>query len=88
MVFINAWGERYGALMLPNLIDLIIIFWKLGDGDPSADNISPHEWGLFYWFFLTELIRLIFLITLYLFVISVESQRFDCFIPGIGEYIF
>ena len=43
MVFINALGKRYGALMLPNLIDLIIIFWKLGDGDPSADNISPHE---------------------------------------------
>ena len=48
MVFINALGKRYGALMLPNLIDLIIIFWKLGDGDPSAVYFALMNWGLFY----------------------------------------
>ena len=36
MVLVFATDERYGALLLPNLIDLIIIFEKLGDGDPSA----------------------------------------------------
>ena len=36
MVFIYARDKTYGALMLPNLIDLIIIFEKLGDGDPPA----------------------------------------------------
>ncbi len=32
--------------MLPNLIDLIIIFEKLGDGDPSA-VYSPHDMRAF-----------------------------------------
>ena len=34
--------------MLPNLIDLIIIFEKLGDGDPSAVYFALMRWGLFY----------------------------------------
>ena len=34
--------------MLPNLIDLIIIFEKLGDGDPSAVYFALIRWGLFY----------------------------------------
>ena len=33
--------------MLPNLIDLIIIFEKLGDGDPSAVYFALTRWGLF-----------------------------------------
>ena len=37
--------------MLPNLIDLIIIFEKLGDGDPSAVYFALMRWGLFYFFF-------------------------------------
>jgi len=37
--------------MLPNLIDLIIIFEKLGDGDPSAVYFALMRWGLFYCFF-------------------------------------
>jgi len=37
--------------MLPNLIDLIIIFEKLGDGDPSAVYFALMRWGLFYWLF-------------------------------------
>ena len=74
--------------MLPNLIDLIIIFesWVMGIFQPII--FALMRWGLFYWFFLTGLIRLNFLINLDLFAISVESKRFDCLIPGIGEYIF
>ena len=33
--------------MLPNLIDLIIIFKNLGDGDPSAVYFVLMRWGLF-----------------------------------------
>ena len=33
--------------MLPNLIDLIIIFEKLGDGDPSAVYFALMRLGLF-----------------------------------------
>ena len=36
--------------MLPNLIDLIIIFEKLGDGDPSAVYFALLRWGLFFAF--------------------------------------
>ena len=38
--------------MLPNLIDLIIIFEKLGDGDPSAVFFCPHEMRAFFIAFL------------------------------------
>ena len=38
--------------MLPNLIDLIIIFWELGDGDLAADNICPHKMRAFLLVFL------------------------------------
>ena len=41
--------------MLPNLIDLIIIFEKLGDGDPSAVNIALIKRGLFLFLFLVDL---------------------------------
>ena len=33
--------------MLPNLIDLIIIFEKLGDGDPSAVYLPSWDEGFF-----------------------------------------
>ena len=36
------------------MIDLIIIFEKLGDGDPSADYICPHEMRAFLLFFLSH----------------------------------
>ena len=37
--------------MLPNLIDLIIIFEKLGDGDPSAIILPSWDEGLFIAYF-------------------------------------
>jgi hypothetical protein len=36
--------------MLPNLINLIIIFGKLGDGDPSADKKALVDEGFFYFY--------------------------------------
>ena len=36
--------------MLPNLIDLIIIFLKLGDGDPSANKKPSWDEGFFIGF--------------------------------------
>ena len=43
------WAEDAGE---EGLIDLIIIFWKLGDGDLSATNICPHEMRAFLFIFL------------------------------------
>ena len=58
--------------MLPNLIDLIIIFEKLGDGDPSAFILpSWYEGFLLLILFCGGPISLIILISLYILEIFI-----------------
>ena len=41
--------------MLPNLFDLIIIFEKLGDGDPQQFILPSWDEGFFIAFFVVDL---------------------------------
>ena len=75
--------------MLPNLIDLIIIFGKLGDGDPSA-VYCPHEMRAFLllFCFVMDLSVYLFLISLYILEIFIVFEHLVCLIVGIAGDIF
>ena len=75
--------------MLPDLIDLIIIFEKLGDGDLSAVYFALMRWGLFYCFlFCGGPIRLIILSSLYIIELFIVFEHIVCSIVGIAGDIF